>query len=471
MSMGPARGEPTLTVSQLGRELTEILGHAYPSVWVSGEIQKIRSRGPHLYFELAEKGRGDDVVAKLDVVLFASDRRRVEAMLRHTGQEMAEGQSLRVRGRVDYYAPFGKLQLIARDVDAVFSLGMLEKRRRETLRWLQENELLDRNKERELSLAPLSVGLVTSPGSAADADFLRTLEQSGFAFRVVRAGVRVQGQGAEAAICRGVRVLSERSVDDPFDCLVIIRGGGSRTDLAAFDGRSLAVAIAECPVPVLTGIGHEVDDVVADRVAYRAFKTPTGAGEFLAQRMASAEREVLLAWESLEEVARERLAAASARLGNARSVVVGARSRLEKSGQSVDDLGRRLNLVGRSRIRRERERLAGRAARLSGPARRVLRDARLKEKRYSGALSVAASRRLARASERLEPLARLCFELSPDRILARGFSITRGAAGHALLDASEVAPGEAVSITLARGSLSATVGDREPVANGEGEEA
>ena len=143
-----------------------LLGDAYPSVWIAGEVQRLRTaaRG-QLYFELIEKGRGDRVQAKLDCVVWTDDRPRVEAALREAGVELEEGVVLRCAGRPDFWPGGGRFQFVVADVDPLFSLGALEKRRRETLRALEAAGLLELNKRLPLAAVPLDIGLVTSEGA------------------------------------------------------------------------------------------------------------------------------------------------------------------------------------------------------------------------------------------------------------------------------------------------------------------
>ncbi len=183
--------------------------------------------------------------------------------------------------RVDYYAKFGKLSLKIVGVDKTFSLGKLEARRRETLAFLQKEGLLEANKAVPLPDLPLRVGLVTSPGSAAERDFLTGLEHSRWDFRVTAEGAKMQGERVQAEVIAAIGRLLAAGVD----VIVITRGGGSRADLSWFDQRDLAVTIARCPVPVITAIGHEIDRSIADEVAHHACKTPTAAAEFLVDRV------------------------------------------------------------------------------------------------------------------------------------------------------------------------------------------
>src|SRR5690606_14092361 len=193
----------------------------------------------------------------LPVVLFDGARRRVTARLTAAAGRvrMTDGTEVRIRGRITFYERGGRLQLQMSDIDPDFTLGRLAADRERVLRQLAAEGLLDRQARLPRPLPPLRLGLVTSAGSAAEHAVLDELRASGIGFTVVRADVRVQGTRAPASVARGLRAVAARGVD----LVLLVRGGGAATDLAAFDGEVIARAIAELEVPVLTGIGHDID--------------------------------------------------------------------------------------------------------------------------------------------------------------------------------------------------------------------
>nr|MDP9121818.1 exodeoxyribonuclease VII large subunit [Acidobacteriota bacterium] len=286
-------------------------------MWVAGEAQRVRPhKNGHLYLELVEKGGADEIVGKLDAVLWKTDYQKVRRLLAGTGQQLAEGVQIRCRGSLDFYAPMGRVQLCIRDVDPAFSLGVLELRRRETLAALAASGLLERNRSLPIPDLPLRIALLTSEGSAAYHDFLSGLTESGYGFRVLFVHVAVQGRDAERGVVSALAALSGAGID----CAVLIRGGGSRTDLAAFDSRAIAEAIAAAPFPVLTGLGHEIDVSIADQVAHTALKTPTKVAEFLIELVAQKDAAVetlsrRLVRESMEPLRRGREALGRAERG------------------------------------------------------------------------------------------------------------------------------------------------------------
>ena len=402
--------EPTYSVSQLCGEVKDFLGEAFPSVWVVGEAQRVRpsARG-HLYFELIEKGERDEIVGKLDAVIWKTDFAKIQRLLAVSEQRLSDGVQVRCRASLDFYAPSGRLQLCVREVDPAFTLGLLERRRRETLAALTAAGLLELNRGLPLPDLPLSVALITSHGSAAYHDFLSGLAESGYGFRVLFLHAAMQGREAEREVVSALAALARLGVD----CAVLIRGGGSRTDLAAFDSRAIAEAIARAPFPVLTGLGHEIDRSIADLAAHAAFKTPTKVAEFLVERMAGAEQALVELRQALVRQALEPLRAGREALGRAERGVSLARLRLAAAAARVEEHARALGRLGRS----------------------VLRE----------------------AAATLQGLERLCLQLAPERTLERGFSLTRDAAGRLVRQPEQVKPGDLIATRVAGGGFRSRV--------------
>src|SRR5690606_35263940 len=256
--------DPTWSVTELAEAIALRLRTAFPDeVWVRGVIRNLNParRGGTVWFDLVEPAADGDLSrpprASLSVVLFDAARRRVNARLTAAGGgvRMTDGTEVRIRGRITFYERGGRQQLQMSDIDPDFTLGRLAADRERVLRQLAAEGLLDRQSRLPRPTLPLRLGLVTSAGSAAEHDVLDELRASGIGFTVVRADVRVQGTRAPASVARGLRAVAARGVD----LVLLVRGGGAATDLAAFDGEVIARAIAELEVPVLTGIGHDID--------------------------------------------------------------------------------------------------------------------------------------------------------------------------------------------------------------------
>jgi exodeoxyribonuclease VII large subunit len=438
--------EQTFSVTELNTVIRDALREAVPDdVWVRGEVQGLReSRAGHVYFQLVEKDeRRDRVQAALDVALFRSHLMTVHAALRKTpGVELADDVEVRVKGHMEVYPPTGRLQLIMTGIDPVFTAGALAANRERVLRTLEAEGLLRANATRDLPAVPLRIGLITSAGSAAYRDFLDEIERSAFAFRVGVCDVRVQGANAPRRLVWALRRMARLA--PALDAVVIVRGGGSRSDLAPFDSESVAREIASMPVPVFTGIGHEIDRTVADDVAHTCCKTPTATGQAMVERVA-------------EFV--DRLDAVS------RGVVHHARSNYVLALRELRDCARRARRGPPLALARELtvlERHWGRAEELGSRATKrataVLDGAEQRLSSSGGRLARAESRRIDASEARLRAL-------DPARVLERGYTITRDGDGRVVKRVAPLSTGDRLVTEFADGDARSVVDEidnREP---------
>jgi exodeoxyribonuclease VII large subunit len=269
--------EPTITVAELLRTLDQALAAHLPGpVWVRGEITGLRrTSGGAVFLRLADPEVDGQVLE-----VFARGRviEDIDRALQASGMgSLRPGIEVRLQGTVGISHRQSGLRLSLLAVDPEFTVGRLALDRARVLERLGADGTLQANKALPLPLVPLRVGLVTSRGSAAHADFLDQLRRSGFRFAVRTAHTIVQGESAPQSLARAL----ERVAEEQIDVAALIRGGGARLDLAAFDTETVGRAVAAMPVPVITGIGHEVDWTVADHAAAIPQKTPSSAGEWL----------------------------------------------------------------------------------------------------------------------------------------------------------------------------------------------
>jgi exodeoxyribonuclease VII large subunit len=448
----------THSVGELNGVVRDLLRQAFPlELWVRGEVQNLkRSSAGHTYFTLVEKsGRGDRIVARLDVVLFRDDRPSVDrALAAVPGAELGDDVEVRICGRVTMYPASGRYQLVMSGIDPVFTVGGIAANRERALRALAADGLLEANGRHDLALVPLRVGLVTSEGSAAARDFLHELEASAFAWQVAVVDVRVQGSAAARRIKWALGELAR--VD--LDVVVLVRGGGARADLAPFDTELVARAVAAMPVPVITGVGHETDRSVADVVAHTACKTPTACAQTLVERVrrfagrldeteervgSGARRRASLASRELDEAARRVLRSAPAS-------VTRERGRIERRQARVEELARR-RAADSARL------LDAQALRIVELGRRATRDRRRALATRERAMVAAASHHLRQSELRIDAAAGALRALDPRRVLERGYSITRDAAGRVVKEAEGLVPGAVIETELAAGRVTSRV--------------
>lgn len=429
-------GEHTYSVGELAAAVNGVLQRGFSDgVWVRGEIQGWSERGPHAYFRLAETVDGARAV--LNVQFFANVRARLRPALASSGVRLADGLRVRIFGALDFYAPSGQLGLKMTDIDPRFTLGDLALQRDAVLQRLATSGLLEANKARSLSIAPLRVGVVTSIDSAAWADFRHEIERSGLGFRLLVTDTRVQGDAAPAQLSRAIRTLGART---DLDAIVVIRGGGARSELATFDDEAVATAIARCPLPVLTGLGHETDRAIADEVAHLALKTPTACAAALVER-------VTATWARAE--------------GSWSAIVRSATLAVRDSEVAVDDVASAIARRTSAAVERSSERLAGRTARLQLAVPGTLDRAAARLERASGAIRRVPPR-VEQEARHLDGLTARVRLLDPVHTMARGWSITRLVDGTVVRDAAALSPGAEIITTFATGSVHSTVEEIHP---------
>jgi exodeoxyribonuclease VII large subunit len=434
-------GEPTYTVSELGDLINGALRRRFlDGVWVRGEIQGWNERGPHAYFRLVEElERPDGSVGKatVNVQFFANVRMRMRPMLQKNRLRLADGLKVRIFGHLDFFAPSGTLGLKMSGLDPRFTLGDLAMQRDEVVRRLVASGLYDANRGRRLPAAPLRVGVVTSTSGAAWADFVHELERSGLGFQVRVIDVRVQGDQAVDMVTRAISTLGRRG---DLDVVTVVRGGGARSELATFDHEAIATAIATCPLPVLTGLGHEIDRCVADEVAHASLKTPTACAAALVERVVEFRGRSELAWDAVCRIADRQLARSGGRLND---VAQGVRHRVVAA------------------VERAEGRLHQRAGRLGTSGVQLLDSA---DRRLDHAVAGVARTpaRVDNETRHLDAIAARVRLLDPVHTMARGWSITRTTDGRVVRRADELAAGDEVVTTFATGSARSTVQEVRP---------
>ena len=446
--------EPTFSVTELADAIGNALRAAFrDEVWVRGEIRDLsRPQSGHVYFTLTDPDGG----ASMGVMLASRTKGAVNSTLTKAGGgvRITAGTDVRIRGRLDWYSPRGQLQLRMTAIDPAYTLGQLEVARAELIARLTDEGLLRANAARPFPLAPLRVGLATSEGSAAEADFLDELRRSGFAFQILRADTRVQGLDAPRSIASAIRMLATHRLD----VLALVRGGGARTDLAAFDDEAVARAIAVCPVPVLTGIGHEVDTSVADDVAHTAAKTPTACAQLLVARVSALAANLDGAWSAIATCAVRGVARHDERLvAQARHLARGVRVALDRGSTRLEVVAGRSRRASQAGLDAATRRLDGHRGRITGAARSHLRAAEVLLAAGERRVAHRAPRALAEADRSLGTTEARLRALDPERTLARGWSITRGPHGQVLRSPADVTAGDALTTVLAGGELRSTV--------------
>ncbi len=426
------------------------LEREYTDVWVEGEISNFRpADSGHLYFTLKD---GD---AQLRIVMFRSSAR----LLRF---KPGDGLQVIARGRVTIYEPRGELQLSAEYLEPK-GAGALQIAFEQLKAKLAAEGLFDAARKKPLPALPRSIGIITSPRGAAIQDMLNILRRRHGSVPILIYPAQVQGEAAPSEVRAGLQCFNRaRKVD----VIILARGGGSIEDLAAFNDEGLARAIAASTIPVITAIGHETDFTIADFVADLRAPTPSAAAELVIDSRQQLEERVaglrhrlgrathyrlLIARQALTELAQH---GAFARMQDA----------LARRYQRLDDLLYRLDTAERRFLREYRSRLDIAGARIRHfDVRRQLGGMRREIDSHTAALAAAVRAFLLTRRSTFERVSARFEELSPLKILDRGYALVFDSAGHLVKDAAQVKLGDEISARLARGTVISTVKDKRQI--------
>ena len=411
----------TWTIPQLTAWVNGLLRESLgEEIWIEGEISNLqRSAAGHVYFTLVEPApaaaptdtkRRPPAQQTLSVTLFDWHRQNVNRQLTQTGGgvRMSDGVRVRIRGSVEIYGARSQIQLKMSGIDPVFTLGTMAAERAQLMANLRRDGLLDLNKTMPLGPLPTRIAVITSLVSAARADFQHELERSELGFDLLIIDARVQGNEAEASLLAAMASAVAAEVE----LIALVRGGGARTDLAAFDLESIARAVALCPVPVWVGLGHETDRSVVDELAHRSFKTPTACAAGIAEHAGRGRETIYQLWEAIED--------------RAATLLLAETGRIDRIGTRIVSNARTSLVVASSRL--------GHAA---------------------TTMALSAPRQLVDHDRRLTALGATLRAYDPSTTLARGFSITRLADG-TLARAATVQPGQALRTVVADGVIDST---------------
>ena len=431
------------TVSEFTRRVKALLEVGIQPGWVRGEVSNLRAQASgHVYFSLKDAG------AQLACVLFRGDAMRQSTVLRDGLQVLANGE-------ISVYEQRGQYQLIVRLLleDGV---GRLQQEFERLKQRLADEGLFDPARKRVIPAMPVTVGFITSPTGAAVQDFIRILQRRGWRGRLVVLPARVQGEGAAAEMSAMLKLAEALGI---FDLLVIGRGGGSLEDLWAFNEESLVRAVAACPLPVISAVGHEIDFTISDFVADMRAPTPSAAAELVVGRKEDFAALLRMREKGLRQALRQQLTEVRGRLAAARAsrALHAPRQAVEHAAQALDGFEVRLKQALSGASGRARRRCDAVHARLA-----LLRGNRLQAvagrlEALNRQLSRAAPDVLNRRRRQVEALERQLRALSPMAVLERGYSLTRDADGRLVRAARQVAPGARVSTQVADGVFESEV--------------
>lgn len=427
-----------ISLSELQSRIRHSINASFPlPVWVCAEIAELKvNQSGHCYMELVEKGESDSVPkAKAQAVIWRNNFASVGAYFRiTTGSELATGMKILAAVQVSYHELYG-MSLVISDIDPTYTLGDWQAQRLKTIETLKRDGVWDMN--RQLPVPPVfqKIAVISSATAAGYRDFINELNASPYRFDTELFESLVQGNDAEDSIVTALYQIAER--EEQFDAVIIIRGGGSQSDLACFNSYRLCSCVAQFPIPVITGIGHDKDQSVTDMVACQALKTPTAVADYFVEIATNLDALLNELDDTLNSEASKLLDTQLQRLAmlsqaTAR-IATDVRHNVELRLQS---LIARLANASSATIRMQSDRTANALAQTDMYARILLQ----------------------RRGDQLTALESTVRASSPERILSHGFAIVR-ANGHAISSAAQVAIGSTAEIELFKGKIKAKITD------------
>ena len=422
-----------LTLYQLNRLVREAIESEMPSeYWVEAELSECRESRGHCYMELIQKDeRNTAPIAKASAKCWASKWLVVRPYFeRITGQRLTTGMKVMLKVYAQFHEAYG-FSWIVTDIDPTFTLGDMARKRQEIIRQLKEEGVFDLQRELQLPLFCQRIAVISSETAAGYGDFCRQLADNpyGFRFRTWLFPAVMQGEATEQSVISALNRIND--VCDDFDCVVIIRGGGATSDMSGFDTLSLAENVANFPLPIITGIGHDRDESILDMVSHTRVKTPTAAADLLVAHLKEVLDALNGAQERLIRCSQQKLAVLASRLTSLSEAIPRVFSVMKtRQAARVDALHSRMLSSIQRRIISETSRIG-----------------QLEQR-----MPLVLERKMSAERHRLEIAAEKLKSLDPALLLKRGYSITLKD-GKALRDPQALQQGDLIETRLEKGAV------------------
>jgi len=383
------------------------------SIWITAEISQANLNKGNYYIDLVQKSHSsEEIVAQSYAVLWSKTLSRIAAgKSSDLKQILKQGLKVRLRIRVDFHEKYG-LKLVIEDIDENFTYGNLALQRAKIIKQLQDNQFMAKNSTTQLPLMIKKVAVLSSKTAAGFKDFVMHLQgnEYGYTYHVQLFPIRVQGVNVESEFISQINKVDWTK----YDLIAVIRGGGSKLDLAGFDSYAICEAIANCPIPVLTGIGHEIDETVADMVSHMSLKTPTAVANFIVNRNLELESNLIKMTQEIGQ--------------NAKSYLRNAHINLQRSTTELKSI-----------------------------AQFKLESANLFLISYDQQLQMVAKHKLSKAKDKLSQWDQTISFLSLENTLKRGFSLTYTEDGKIAVDTNQVNKGDVIKTKLSKGTIKSKV--------------
>ncbi len=404
--------------------------------WVIAECSDMRlNRSGHCYTELIEKDDQGTTIARIGAAIWAGTYRILyEKFLNSTGQVLVTGMKVLVNVSASFHRLYG-IKVVINDIDPSYTMGDMVRQRQEILKRLSEENLIDRNKQLPWPEVPLRIAIVSAAGAAGYGDFMNQIQGNPYGLQFYTCLFQAVMQGAQTVPTVKAALDRINQYADLFDCVVIIRGGGATSELNSFDNYELASCVATFPLPVIVGIGHERDETVLDYVAAVRVKTPTAAAEWLIQRGTNA----LAHLDELQD-----------------AVVTAVRETVSQAREHLAYFASMIPATARRIIDTNRVRLNNYASSIPFAATGLIATQRTRLDRAGERIGESVMRTLQREQQRLQALDDKATLLSPLNTLRRGYALVR-TGDQCVTSASQLQPGDNITIHFATGTTTATV--------------
>lgn len=470
--------ETQLSLLELNQLIKDTLEDAFSGlVWVKAEISEMTvNRTGHCYLELVEVDPSTkSVLARARATIWSYSFRMLRPYFETTtGQAFGQGIKVLVSAKVEYHPVYG-LSLNIRDIDPTYTMGDMARKRREIIQQLQEDGVYDMNRELQLPLVPQRVAIISSPTAAGLQDFMNQLENNpaNIHFYTKLFPAVMQGTETAASIINALELVFQ--YEDFFDVVCIIRGGGAQLDLASFDHYELAYHVAQFPIPVITGIGHDKDETVIDLVAHTKMKTPTAVAEFLVTGAETFEQMLLELESRFVDMVQERLEEEQNYLEEAVSTLkLGVRQLVTEEEHRFEINRIQLRSNAPKLLKVKNDRFQKYSQRLSGAGQRLLKDEMYDLQKKIGELQYRSQRLFRNGQSKLDESTHVLkirmtdgfrlqknkletFEVKkrlvdPVRVLQRGYSLAYKN-GKIIKSVTELSEGDELQTRLADGRV------------------
>lgn len=427
----------TLSLSELNSLVADVINTTMSrSYWVEAELSEVRENRGHCYMELIEKNENSNVpIARASAKCWSNIWSAIKPyFIRITGQQIRAGMKVMLQVHAQFHPQYG-FSWIVDDINPEYTMGDMMRKRQEIIRQLKEEGVYDLQKELSLPLFAQRIAVISSATAAGYGDFCNQLENNelGLYFHVELFPTIMQGDNVESSIIASLNHINNR--EEEFDCVVIIRGGGATADLSGFDTLGLAENVANFPLPIITGIGHERDESILDMVSYRRVKTPTAAAAYLINHLTS----TLI------------------RVENAQSTIIDyVKKALEIENMRIKHIGAQIPVLFSIVRTKQEARLESLFQRLFTASKELMKQSDFLLLSLQQRVQPAVRGRLSSEHHRLDVLEHRARLLDPTLLLKRGYSITLHN-GKAIHNANDLKIGDTITTLLEIGQIESKV--------------